>query len=93
VETAASSSSLTCAAGTDCADYSMVVPSASVYIGAWSSGGVTLAASGTAGTYVVDGIAFVPGSGGTLNCNPSEVQSVTYSATAKVQALAFVQCQ
>jgi hypothetical protein len=93
VETAASSSSLTCAAGTDCADYSMVVPSASVYIGAWSSGGVTLAASGTAGTYVVDGIAFVPGSGGTLNCNPSEVQSVTYSATAKVQALAFVQCE
>jgi hypothetical protein len=93
VETAASSSSLTCAAGTDCANYSMVVPSASVYIGAWSSGGVTLAASGTAGTYVVDGIAFVPGSGGTLNCNPSEVQSVTYSATAKVQALAFVQCQ
>jgi hypothetical protein len=95
VETAASSGSVTCAAGTDCADYTMLVPSGSAYIGAWSSGGATLTVSPSAAAYVVDGIAFVPGSGGTPNCTPSEVQAPAYSAssTGPVQALAFVQCQ
>jgi hypothetical protein len=92
VETASAAG---CAAGTDCASYSMVVPSASVYIGAWSSGGTMLTVSTTAASYVVDGIAFVPGSGGTLDCNPSELQSTAYSAssTGPVPTLAFMQCQ
>jgi hypothetical protein len=95
VETAASSGSVTCAAGTDCVDYSMQVPSGSAYIGTWSSGGATLTVSPSAAAYLVDGIAFVPGSGGTPNCTPSEVQAAAYSAssTGPVQALAFVQCQ
>lgn len=99
VETAASSGSLTCTSGTDCANYSLQVPFGAAYSGAWSSSGTTLTLSTTSASYVVDGIAFVPGSGGTLDCNPSEVKSQTYTFTAggattqSVAALAFTQCQ
>lgn len=95
VETGASTSSVTCAAGTDCAAYSMVVPSGSVSIGAWASAGTTLTLSTTPASYVVDGISFVPGSGGTADCSPSEVQAAAYTATSTgpVQTMGFVQCQ
>jgi hypothetical protein len=95
VETAASTSKLTCPANTDCANYSMVVSSGAAYSGAWSSGGVSLTASTTPASYVVDGQAFVQGSGGTADCTPSEIQATAYTATSTgpVQTLAFVQCQ
>jgi hypothetical protein len=80
---------------TDCAGYSMVTPSSAAYIGVWSAGGVTLTVSASPASYVVDGIAFVPGSGGAADCNPSELQAAAYGAgsTGPVQTLAFVQCQ
>ena len=49
--------------------------------------------------YVVDGIAQVPGSGGTLDCSPSEMKSKIYALTntgpfsVNPPALAFLQCQ
>jgi hypothetical protein len=100
VETAPSTATLTCPTGTDCASYTLQVPSGGPYIGAWTSGGVTLAQSAALATYVVDGIATVPSSGGTLDCNPSELQSTPASALSgtgpynvAVPSLAFVQCQ
>jgi hypothetical protein len=99
VETAASSSTNVCAAGTDCASYTLEVPTGAPYIGAWASSGATLTVEGSSATYVVDGNAFVPGSGETADCNPTEVKSAaTTLATSgqgavSMQALAFVQCQ
>lgn len=94
IETAAASG---CATGTDCADYSMVLPAGGPYIGAYSSSGVMLAQSVPLATYVVDGEAVVPSSGGTADCNPSEMKTQTYALSNNfsitVQALAFVQCQ
>lgn len=95
VETAASSSSTTCASGTDCVNYSIAVPSGGPYIGAWASSGATLTLSSASASYVVDGMAFVPSSGGTSDCSPSEIKSTAYTSTSTgpVQTLAFVQCQ
>ena len=95
--TTASGSS--CANGTDCTSYSMVLPAAGAYVGAYSTSGATLTQSSTFGTYVVDGIAYVPSSGGTLDCSASELKSQPVALTAggalvTVNApLAFTQCQ
>jgi Domain of unknown function (DUF4382) len=88
-------SSTNCATGTDCAMYSMQLPSGGPYIGAWSSGGITLSLSSSTVSYVVDGMAFVPSSGGTADCNPSELKAAAYGtgSTGPVQTLAFMQCQ
>jgi hypothetical protein len=99
VETAASSGSTSCPSGTDCASYSLDVPTGAPYFGAWSSSGATVAVSGTSASYVVDGNAFVPGSGGTSDCNPSETKTAATTlatsgqAAVSMQALAFTQCQ
>ena len=99
LETAAASGTLNCPLGTDCANYSLTVPSGGVYAGAWASGGVSLTASATWASYAVDGNAFVPGSGGTSDCSPSEMtsQATTLTAagpfTVPVKTLAFLQCQ
>ena len=97
VETAASG---TCPAGTDCATYSMTVPASGVNIGAWASTGATLTLNATWATYTADGIAFVPGGGNTVDCNPSEIQkalstftSVTVASPIAVPTMGFVQCQ
>lgn len=70
---------ITCPNGTDCANFTMVLPSGGVYAGAWASGGVTLKLSANLASYAIDGMATVPGSGGTADCSPSEV---TTSANA-----------
>ncbi|HWG19497.1 MAG TPA: DUF4382 domain-containing protein [Terracidiphilus sp.] len=95
VETAASTAHAPCASGIDCAGYSMVVPSGAAYIGAWAAAGATLTLSTSPVSYVVDGQAFVQGSGGTADCTPSELQSTAYTptSTGPVQTLAFMQCQ
>ena len=99
IETAPPSGTLNCAAGTDCANYTLTVPSGGVYAGAWASGGVSLTASATWANYAVDGIAFVPSSGGTSDCSPSEITSQTTTLTSAgpftvpVKTLAFMQCQ
>lgn len=99
VETAASTGTTTCPNGTDCVNYSMMLPSAGASIGAWSSSGVSLTAGATWAAYVVDGTAVVPGSGGTPDCSPSEVKSQTVTLasggplTVTASTLGFVQCQ
>lgn len=99
VETAAPTGTATCPTGTDCANYTLMLPSGGAYLGAWSSSGISLTASATLASYVVDGNAFVPGSGGTLDCSPAEIksQAVTLASagpfTATVSTLGFVQCQ
>lgn len=96
VETAAGSS---CTTGTDCAAYSLVLPAGGPYVGAYASSGITLAQSSPLATYIVDGVAFVPSSGGVADCNPTEQKTPSYALTStgsftlSVQALAFTQCQ
>lgn len=94
VETAAQN---TCPKGTNCANYSMVLPAGGAYVGAYASSGPTLALSAPLATYLVDGIAFVPSSGGVLSCTPSEQKTQAYALTnqfsVSVGALAFTQCQ
>jgi hypothetical protein len=87
----------TCPTGTDCAAYSMAVPALSPYSAAYSAGGVSLAAGPSPASYKVDAIAFVPQSGGTLDCSTSELQSSAVTPVAGVVAavptLAFSGCQ
>jgi hypothetical protein len=95
-ETAASS---TCGSGTDCASYTMMLPSGGPYLGTYSAAGVTLSQTAPLATYVVDGLAFSPSSGGAADCTPSELKTQPYgvtqggSLTLAVQTLAFAQCQ
>ena len=98
VETGPSTSTLTCQAGTDCAGYSMDVPAAEANVGPWSSSGTTLAANATLAIYKADGLAFVPSSGGTSDCSPSELTTAPLAVTAggssvPVPTLAFAGCQ
>ena len=99
VETAASTPTNVCVTGTDCANYSLQLASGGPYVGAWTSGGTTLTQSAPWATYMVDGAAFVQSSGGTADCNPSELKSAANALTAagpftvSVQTLAFLQCQ
>ncbi len=90
-------SSTTCASGTYCASYSMMLPASAPYLGAYSAGGTTLTQSTLAAVYTVDGIAFVPSSGGVLDCSPSELQSTPVTpvagTTVPVPTLAFTGCQ
>lgn len=92
----ATASGNACGAGTDCASYSMALPAGAPYVGAFSASGTTLAPSTLAASYVVDGLAFVPSSGGTADCSPSEVKSVAVlpvaGANAPVPTIAFTGC-
>lgn len=95
LETAASS---TCAAGTDCATYNLLLPAGGPYVGAYSASGASLTQSAPLATYVVDGLAFVPSSGGVADCSPAEQKTTPNAvsaggATLTIQPLAFTQCQ
>lgn len=86
-----------CPTGTDCASYTAQMPAAALYLGAYASSGITLTQAASAG-YTADAMAFVPSSGGTADCSPSEVKSTTAvtpvaGTTASVAALAFTGCQ
>jgi len=92
VETAPSSSTLSCPSGTDCANYTMVVPGGGAYIGAYATTGSTLTQSAALATYVIDGT--------TETCTPMEVKSAANALTGTgpftitvSNALAFVACQ
>ena len=90
-------SATTCPAGKDCVNYTLRLPAAVPYVGAFSAGGTTLAQSALPASYTVDGIAFVPSSGGTLDCSPSEQQATPVTpvagTTLPVTPLAFTGCQ
>jgi len=86
-----------CATGKDCVSYSMPLPAAPPYVGAFTAGGTTLTQSLLPPSYSIDGIAFVPSSGGTLNCSPNELQATPVTpvagSTLPVSTLAFTGCQ
>jgi len=86
-----------CPANTQCATYSAQVPALNPSIGAWAAAGTTYLAATGAVNYTLDALAFVPNSGNTPSCNPSEVKSapipVTPGTTANAPALTFTGCQ
>jgi len=87
-----------CPSKTDCASYTLDLPGVNPTVGVFSSNGTSYTA-GAAGpaSYVADAQAFVPGSGGTLDCLPSEistpVQSVTPGNITNAPTLAFAGCR
>jgi hypothetical protein len=90
-------SSSSCAAGKDCVTYTMPLPASAPYVGAFAAGGTTLTQSVLPAAYTVDGIAFVPSSGGTTDCSPGELQAPPVTpvagSTLLVSTLAFTGCQ
>jgi len=86
-----------CPTGTDCVSYTMPLPAAAPYVGAFSAGGTTLAPSVLPAAYTMDAIAFVPQSGGTTDCSPGELQATPVTpvagSTLPVATLAFKGCQ
>jgi Domain of unknown function (DUF4382) len=84
-----------CAAGVDCASYGLQLPAAAPYVGVAAAGGPALTQSAAA-SYVIDGLAFTPSAGGTMDCSPSALQSTAVipvaGAQAPVQTLAFTGC-
>ena len=96
LETAAAPS---CPTGTDCASYSITLPAGGPYVGAYSANGATLSQSSPLAAYVLDGLAFVPSSGGTTDCSPAEQKTPVYALTSggtfvvAAPTLGFTQCQ
>jgi hypothetical protein len=92
-----STSSGTCPAGTDCANYTFSLPAANPSIGAVNLSGDQAPAAPGAGAvnYTVDGLAFVLG-GNTPNCTQPEQQAVVNNVTAgnpfSAAALVFTGC-
>lgn len=97
VATLTTASNTACPTNTDCANYSLGVSAGALFIGAFSTGGTTLTQSTLAASYTVDGIAFVPSSGGTLDCSPNELKASAVTpapgAPIPVSTLAFAGCQ
>jgi hypothetical protein len=91
-------SSPACGAGVDCVTYATTLPSGGPFLGTYSASGVTLSQGFLQANYVLDGLAFVPSSGGTVDCAPSEEKTQSYipppsGGIIAAQTLAFVQCQ
>ncbi len=97
VLTLATSAATSCAAGTDCVNYSAVLSNGTPYVGAYASGGSILARSTVAAAYTVDAMAFQPLSGGTLDCTTSDLTSSAVqlgsATTANASTIAFAGCQ
>jgi hypothetical protein len=97
-ETAPSSGTLTCPAGTDCADYALEVSAAAANVGAWSAGGTSLTPNTTLAAYQIDAAAVVPSSGGLADCSPADLTTPAMILTAggstlAAPTLAFSMCQ
>ncbi|KAA6461318.1 DUF4382 domain-containing protein [Acidobacteria bacterium AB60] len=98
LETEASTATLTCPTGTDCAGYALTAPAGSANVGVWSASGTALAANNTLAAYKLDGLAFAQSSGGTADCSPSEITTAALvvtagGATVNVPTVAFTGCQ
>ena len=97
VQALTSENASSCAVGLDCVSYTMQLPAAAPYVGAFAAGGTTLTQSALPVAYTIDGLAFVPLSGGTTDCSPSELQAPPVTpvagATLPVGTLAFAGCQ
>jgi len=90
-------SNTACPTNTDCANYSLDLSAGAPFVGAFAAGGTTLTQSTLPASYTVDGIAFVPLSGGTLDCSPNEMKATAVTpapgAPMPVSTLAFAGCQ
>jgi hypothetical protein len=88
---------MSCPANTDCATYTLQVPSVTPVIGTFSAGGTNYSGGTAIASYVVDALAFVTQSGGVPDCSPSEQKTIPYSVTAggstAAQTLTFTGCQ
>jgi len=88
-----------CPANTDCASYTLAVPASNPSVGAFNTSGNQTPAppAGGAVDYTVDAVAFVPGSGSTLDCSPSDLQTnplaVTTGNSVMTPTLPFSFCQ
>jgi hypothetical protein len=92
-----------CGANKDCANYTLAVPAMWPNIGAAQSNSYTQDTTTTPIKYLVGGTAFVPQSGSTLDCTPSEVfvstakgggdLTVTAGATSTASSMDFTACQ
>lgn len=86
-----------CPAGTDCVTYTVAVPALSPYSAVFAASGVTLTGGVSPAAYKVDALAFIPQSGGTADCSPSELESGSVTSvggtTLLVPTLAFSGCQ
>jgi hypothetical protein len=96
--------SASCLTGTDCANYTLLVPGVEPNVGAYSASGATFTQSMTLPVaYNVDSFAFVPMSGGLAYCSPSELKTssttsnnpiaVITGSTATAATLSFTGCQ
>ena len=94
---ASTASSNSCPSGTDCLNYSLKVTAGPVFAGAFTAGGTTLTQSTLPASYAVDVVAFVPSSGGLLDCSTSELKSPVVTPVAGtvvlVSPLALTGCQ
>ncbi len=104
VTTIASPANATCAPGTFCEKYALVVPASNPSVGTFAAGGTTFAAPAAGPVlYTVDARAFIPNSGGTTMCNPSRIftdkdsndqpLAVTIGGTITAKTLNFTGCQ
>ena len=94
-----------CPAKTECASYTLSVPALNPSVGTFSTGGSQKPAAPASGSanYSVDARAFVPGGGGALDCNPSDLETsststntnltVTAGTNVSAATLAFSGCQ
>jgi hypothetical protein len=86
----------TCPANTFCAPYTLDVPSGAASIGAWSAGGTTITLGTGLASYSVDGIATVPGAGGTPDCGTPEMTVAAPDLTSDLNPtgidLAYTAC-
>jgi hypothetical protein len=93
----ATSNSASCPAGIDCVSFDLKTSAGPAFVGAYSAGNITLTQSTLPASYIVDAIATVPASGGTLDCSPSELKSApptpVAGTTVPVPTLTFAGCQ
>jgi hypothetical protein len=94
-----------CPAKNDCASYTLSVPALNPSVGTFRTSGSQTPVAPASGSvnYSVDARAFVPGGGGALDCNPSDLQTsssstntnltVTSGASVSAATLAFSGCQ
>lgn len=94
----ATATNVSCPANTQCATFSAQVPALNPSIGAWAASGTSYSLPTGTVNYTLDALAFVPGSGNTASCSPSEIKSstpitVTAGTTVNAPTIAFTGCQ
>jgi Domain of unknown function (DUF4382) len=84
----ATAPSASCSAGTDCANYTLLVPGVEPNLGAYSASGATFTQSSTLPVdYNVDAFAFVPMSGGLAYCTPSELKTSSTTSNSPIAVI------